>query len=185
MSEQAPGSSSVRPRYSSAPLPPYSYVAGFAPHPVSDPRGHMHGLPHVRAAALEPESWQASDVYRDAIDLFNHGFYWEAHEAWESLWHAAGRQGVVATWLKLLIKLAAAGVKAREGNAVGVERHARRAFVLLEDLRKLLPAGATRYCGLELPLVERIAKELIEHATEFNLPQPLLLLPQWLPLGET
>ncbi|MER9222262.1 DUF309 domain-containing protein [Mesorhizobium sp. M0644] len=23
------------------------------------------------------------------IDLINHGYYWEAHEAWEPLWHAA------------------------------------------------------------------------------------------------
>ncbi|WP_394885884.1 DUF309 domain-containing protein (plasmid) [Mesorhizobium sp. AaZ16] len=23
------------------------------------------------------------------IDRFNHGYYWEAHEAWEPLWHAA------------------------------------------------------------------------------------------------
>ncbi|MER9586456.1 DUF309 domain-containing protein [Mesorhizobium sp. M0276] len=23
------------------------------------------------------------------IDLFNHGYYLEAHEAWEPLWHAA------------------------------------------------------------------------------------------------
>ncbi|MER9856292.1 DUF309 domain-containing protein [Mesorhizobium sp. M0098] len=31
-----------------------------------------------------------SDVFRWGIDLFNHGYYyWEAHEAWEPLWHAA------------------------------------------------------------------------------------------------
>ena len=49
-------------------------------------------------------------------DLLNHGFYWEAHEAWETLWHAAGRKGEIADFLKGLIKLAAAAVKAREGN---------------------------------------------------------------------
>jgi hypothetical protein len=38
-----------RPRYSELPLPPYSYVPGFTPHPVSDPRGHMHGAAHEPA----------------------------------------------------------------------------------------------------------------------------------------
>ncbi|TGQ49534.1 DUF309 domain-containing protein, partial [Mesorhizobium sp. M1C.F.Ca.ET.210.01.1.1] len=28
-------------------------------------------------------------MFRWGIDLFNHGYYWEAHEAWEPLWHAA------------------------------------------------------------------------------------------------
>ncbi len=69
-----------------------------------------------------------------AIDLFNHGFYWEAHEAWEALWHAAGRKGAAADFLKGLIKLAAAGVKAREGRAAGVRQHAQRAEELFTHM---------------------------------------------------
>lgn len=122
------------PRYSGVPLPPYSYVSGFAPHPVSDPRGHMHGQVHEAPPPLDPAAWRSSPTYLYAADLFNHGFYWEAHEAWESLWHAAGRSGPVATLLKALIKLAAAGVKAREGNPTGVQRHARRASELIREL---------------------------------------------------
>ncbi|HYO25577.1 MAG TPA: DUF309 domain-containing protein [Lacipirellulaceae bacterium] len=99
-----------RPRYVAAPLPPYSYVPGAAPHPVSDPRGHMYGLAHETVEPLAPDEWRQSESYLRAVDLFNHGFYWEAHEAWESLWLAAGRAGPVATWMKGLIKLAAAAV---------------------------------------------------------------------------
>ena len=98
-------------------LPPYSYVPGKFPHPLSDPAGHSY------AHAAAPQA----DEFAYAVDLFNHGYYWEAHEAWESLWHAAGRSGPRADGLKGLIKLAAAGVKAREGNVRGVTRHARRA----------------------------------------------------------
>ena len=65
-----------------------------------------------------------------AADLFNNGYYWEAHEAWEGLWHAYRRSGAKADFVKGLIKLSAAGVKAREGNASGVSRHARRAVEL-------------------------------------------------------
>ncbi len=173
-----------RPRLTTLPLPPYSYVPGHAPHPVSDPLGHMYGHVPEAVAPLDPRNWRASEAYRFAIDLFNHGYYWEAHEAWESLWHAAGRAGVVAIWCKTLIKLAAAGVKAREGNPTGVERHARRALELLGEARELLPPDAECYCGIELAYIARIAKELADGARDFNLPQPKLLLPQWLPTAD-
>ena len=46
---------------------------------------------------------------------------------------AEGRTGKVADILKGLIKLAAAGVKAREGKPAGVRRHARRAEELFRE----------------------------------------------------
>ncbi|MER9007639.1 DUF309 domain-containing protein [Mesorhizobium sp. M0862] len=30
-------------------------------------------------------------MFRWGIDLFNHGYYWEAHEAWEPLWQTANQ----------------------------------------------------------------------------------------------
>jgi predicted metal-dependent hydrolase len=78
------------------------------------------------------DNWRANPHYLRAVDLFNFGYYWEAHEAWEGLWIAAGRTGPVADALKGLIKLAAAGVKAYEGRPAGVRRHARRALELLD-----------------------------------------------------
>lgn len=175
----------TRPRYSDLPLPPYSYVPGHAPHPVSNPRGHLHGAAHVPAPPLDPDTWRQSSAYLYAIDLFNHGFYWEAHEAWESLWHAAGRAGVVASWLKALIKLAAAAVKLREGNAAGVERHSRRALQLLAEVRSELPREASLYCGLRLDGVEAVGHSLARLATEITIqPKPELLLTQWLELAD-
>lgn len=109
------------------PFPPYAYVPGRQPHPVSDPAGHAFGVPQTPASPLDPSQPMNSQEFTFAVDLFNHGYYWEAHEEWEQLWHAAGRTGPVATLLKGLIKLAAAGVKAREGNVAGVKRHAHRA----------------------------------------------------------
>ena len=112
------------PRYApQLPLPPYSYVPGLFPHPVSDPVGHMHGQHEA--------DMPRDDATSFGFDLFNHGYYWEAHEAWEHCWVAEDRQGELADALKGLIKLAAAGVKAREGKPEGVRRHARRAEQLL------------------------------------------------------
>ena len=74
---------------------------------------------------------------------------------------AAGRKGADATALKGLIKLAAAGVKAREGNAAGVERHARRAAELFRaalsercSARRQLPSP---WAGLHLPALAVVA----------------------------
>jgi uncharacterized protein len=120
------------PRYCpSRQLPPYSYVPGLSPHPMSDPRGHSFGATHPAAQPLDETSFATNKNYLYAIDLFNHGFYWEAHEEWESLWHAAGRTGPTADFLKGLIKLAAAGVKLREGRAAGVKQHAQRSAELI------------------------------------------------------
>ncbi|WP_292396668.1 DUF309 domain-containing protein, partial [Mesorhizobium sp.] len=52
------------------------------------------------------------------IDLFNHGYYWEAHEAWEPLWHTAKQSTQHRLFFKGLILLAAAArVKIREGES--------------------------------------------------------------------
>lgn len=180
MSESA---DEARPRYSDAPLPPYSYVPGHAPHPVSDPAGHMHGKAHESPPPLDPGAWRESAAYLYGVDLFNHGYYWEAHEAWESLWHAAGRAGTTATWLKALIKLAAAGVKVREGNAAGATRHARRALDLVKETRASLSDGREEFCGLRFEEVDNAARWIEERAARgFKTPEPMVMLPVWLRL---
>ncbi|HKM55100.1 MAG TPA: DUF309 domain-containing protein, partial [Isosphaeraceae bacterium] len=67
---------------------------------------------------------------------FNAGYYWEAHETWEPLWHAHGRRGATAALIQALIKLAAAGVKIRERKPQGARTHAARAALLLEQSRQ-------------------------------------------------
>lgn len=159
-----------RPRLTERTFPPYSYVPGHAPHPVSDPQGHMHGEEHEPAESLDSTAWQDSEEYLFGFDLFNHGFYWEAHEAWEALWHAAGRKGELANFFKGLIKLAAAAVKAREGNPRGVARHASRALELLAGIQH------SNFCGLEMATVIAQGETLKGRAETFDRPQPELLL---------
>lgn len=62
-------------------------------------------------------------MYLRGIDLFNHGFYWESHEAWEAVWISAGRRGSVADFLKALIKVAAAA-SALAGESCSVTQQA-------------------------------------------------------------
>jgi hypothetical protein len=145
------------------PFPPYTYVPGKSPHPVRDPAGHMYGEA-PQPAELVVDDWPRCRAYLRGIDLFNHGYYWEAHEVWESLWHAAGRRGPVADFLKGLIKLAAAGVKTLEGTPTGRTRHARRAAELFRAAmasdEQSIDFPEPRMMGLPLLQMETSAFEL-------------------------
>lgn len=146
-------------------LPPYSYVPGLFPHPESDPQGHSFRAEPSPPTAPTQTTWRQCPEYLWGIDLFNCGYYWEAHESWERVWLACGRQGEIADFLKGLIKLAAAGVKAREGTAVGVERHARRAQELFEIVSRR--AGPEcKLLGMSLPELETAARVLCGNAQD-------------------
>jgi predicted metal-dependent hydrolase len=131
-------------------LPPYTYVPGRSPHPVTDPVGHSFGRVPEPATAIDADNWHTNRAYLYGIDLFNHGYYWEAHEAWEGLWHLCGRKGTIADFLKGLIKLAAAGVKVREGQSRGVRSHAANAATLFRCTAERLSRTDARYLGLRV-----------------------------------
>ena len=127
------------------PLPPYSYVSGHGlPHPVNDPHGHLFNSPEPAPRSLDqlpddPTSRRRAIAalfathpdWLYALDLFNEGYAWEAHEAWEQFWHALGRTTPEARFVQGLIHLAAAAVKIREGKPTGVTKHTQRARELL------------------------------------------------------
>jgi uncharacterized protein len=149
------------PRYvPDRPLPPYTFVPGRSPHPVSDPAGHQFGQTPEAPDPLDADTWQTNRAYLYGIDLFNHGYYWEAHEAWESLWHLCGRKGTTADFLKGLIKLAAAGVKHRQGTPAGVRSHARRAADLFTAAARSPGSETDFYLGLRVTELIALAKEI-------------------------
>ena len=141
------------------PFPSYAFVPGKHPHPVTDPNGHSYGATRSIPEPLDPRHPEKSRTFLNGIDLFNAGFYWEAHEAWEELWISAGRGGELASFLKGLIKLAAAGVKMREGTIAGVKRHGSRAMELFQALRA---DGHHFYCGMEVATLICNAREFAE-----------------------
>ena len=127
--------SMLRPRWlPQKSFPPYAYLPGREPHPVRDPTGHSY---HVEPIPVAAEAPLASDIFLWGLDLFNHGYYWEAHEAWESLWQVAERGSSLRMLFKGLILLSAAGVKIRERKHVAAATHARRAAALLRRLMKV------------------------------------------------
>jgi uncharacterized protein len=149
------------------PLPPYSYVPGRFPHPIRDPAGHSFGHRGVPLAEFSADQWSRCKPYLLGIDLFNHGFYWEAHESWEAVWQAARGEPLLADFLKALIKLAAAGVKLREQRFLGVLRHSVRALQLLTDVRNRWPFETTaseppNLLGLPIDQLISQTQELVE-----------------------
>lgn len=130
----APGSMS-RPRWlPEKNFPPYAYLPGRQPHPVRHPMGHSY---QVEPMAVTAEVSLGSEVFLWGLDLLNHGYYWEAHEAWEGLWQVADRDDLSRMLFKGLILLSAAGVKIREGKYAAAVRHAGRAAALLRRLAKM------------------------------------------------
>lgn len=113
-------------------LPPYAHLPGQTPHPASDPRGHRFadGLPPL-PSPLTRIAWDQSLLI--GIELFNHRYFWEAHEVWEQLWKAVGRTSSAGQLAQGLIKLAAAGVKYHTNQPAAACRHARRGIALIQS----------------------------------------------------
>lgn len=98
------------PRYCDVPFPAYRFVPGREPHPTSDPEGHSYvadGEEHPPVNLLPPELWRESVDYLFGCDLYNHAYWWEAHEAWEGLWQLTDKDGPQGRFLSGLIKAAA------------------------------------------------------------------------------
>ncbi|MFO0864985.1 MAG: DUF309 domain-containing protein [Gemmataceae bacterium] len=136
------------------PIPAYTHIPGKTPHPHSDPAGHRHPVPS--AEPYDPARWDQCPAYLHGIDLFDSGFFWEAHEAWEQLWHAVGRCGPDADLVKGLIQLAVAGVKHLQEMPESMRWHAKRAAELLASCR------TPEYRGLDIAKITKIATSIAD-----------------------
>ena len=162
----------------SAELPAYTFVPGTAtPHPVRDPRGHSHARKGRPSLPLTAENWADNRTYLLALDYFNSGYYWEAHEEWERLWRISGPESTVGRFLRGLIKLAAAGVKVREYSIHGVRRHAASAGEVFADVAA--EVGTDRYCGLEFTMLQFAADRAaqISYDRDYPVGKPIRVFP--------
>jgi hypothetical protein len=138
-------SSTMTRRYSTAALPPYRYVPGESPHPVLDPLGHSYGV-HEGGEPFDADRWSSCATYLVAIDLFNFGYYWEAHEELERLWRGAGRRTDTGVFLQGLIQVAAALLKHSMGRTASANRLAAKGCTKL----RTIPEPHLGICGPDI-----------------------------------
>lgn len=130
------------PRYSRSAFPDYRFIPGRSPHPTRDPAGHSYGKEATALPAFDPAAWRDCESYLYGVDLFNHGYWWEAHEAWEACWIAAGRTSPTGLFLQGLIQVAAACLKKHQGYDGAARR-------LAGDGLEKFPARAGTLLGID------------------------------------
>ena len=108
MSASIPSPDPSPPRRSVLPLPGRRHLPGEGPHPAAE--GFV---------AVADWDW--------ACDLFDHRYYWEAHEAWEAAWAPLRRTSPEARFLQGLICGAAFVIKHHQGRHGGAARLLERA----------------------------------------------------------
>jgi hypothetical protein len=140
-----------RPRYGTLPFPAYRFLPGRTPHPRRNPQGHSFGLPEPRPLPFKHEVWSTSEDYLYAVDLYNFDYWWEAHEVFEGLWHACGRNTEAGNFFQALIQVAGANIKHELGNEAAAQNLARSGLLRLRDT-------PPRYMGLDtVAFADRVA----------------------------
>lgn len=128
-------------------LPPYAYLPGRDPHPTRHPQGHSFGRDEAARPYLPPQRWRENEDYLLGVDLYNQGYLWEAHEAWEGIWHPARGNPLLADYLQGLIQCAAAALKLPMGQPAGL---AKLSALALERLERVHDASPKGYMGLDV-----------------------------------
>lgn len=143
-------------------LPPHAFVPGCGVRP-DDSGACDH--------PVVPDNWSTHALYQHGVDLYNHGYFWEAHEAWESLWHLCPRASGERLLLQGLIQLAAAHLKRRQLDLL---RGSRLVHSAVARLRTAASLSGDPLLGID---VERLCQAATEHAIARDLcPWPLLRL---------
>lgn len=139
------------PRYTQRPLPSYRYVPTQNPHPVIDPKGHSYQKKEEKPDFLPPDLWMQNEFYLYGIDLFNGGFWWEAHEAWETVWMTTPKTDLTGQFLQGLIQFSAALLKLFSGSERGFQNLTRESLQRLNFcLGELEQKKLRTFMGLDL-----------------------------------
>ena len=129
----------------------------------------MAGDDDALPPALQAQRYWESEAYLFACDLYNYGYFWEAHEGWEGLWHALGRRGLVADIVRYLILATAAHVKVRQRSLAGVRSLSRRAIDGIDDAAALTGGP---FMGIDLDDFARRMRAYFEPARGGHYPDP-------------
>lgn len=145
-------------RYCDIPFPPYAFRPGKNPHPRRDLKGHHFGKREEVSPPTSPDDWKSTLLYLYGIDLFNHEYYWEAHEVWESLWKGLDSSGTHALFLQALIQLSASHLKHVLKEEEGRRLHFSAAEKKFHDIQKEV---GPNYMGIDMDQLLRQPTQII------------------------
>lgn len=143
-----------------APLPETPYWPG-----VNQRDPSFHIIPRS-----ENTPWREHPGYLHGIDLFNHGCYWEAHEAWEDLWLPLDKEDPVRIHTQGLIQASAALLKIRLQQPQPASTIWYRGKARLEEIQLRFPNEIFR--GIELvEFCKNIDRIIEQEDSDFTQPQ--------------
>ncbi len=154
------------PRYTKRPFPTCRYLPSQAgdrhPHPRKDPGEDSCAWETLPLKRFTPDDWRICEPYLYGIDLFNHGYWWEAHEIFETVWLAAGQRSTVCgQFVQGLIQLAAAQLKRLIEEPRGAQSLTQAGIEKLSQVEGI-------YLGIEVaPLIVDVQRCLHEDRGEF------------------
>lgn len=132
------------------PLPDYRYIPGQMPK-----NEHRGDIPKIKIENLPPEKWRENEAYLYGLDLFNHHFFYEAHEVWEEIWIKVGKKTTQGKFLQALIQLAAAKLKILMGEPSPAKRLNLKAKELFQDaLNSGIGEERGKFMGIQLKFFE-------------------------------
>ena len=108
-------------------FPKVPYRPGLGPRPVD---AHDSDLDAWDGSA---KHLLANSEFRWGIDLYNHSYYWEAHEVWEELWILADKQSGARLLVQGLIQCSGAALKALIGQSEGCARLSFKGLAKIES----------------------------------------------------
>ncbi|MGB1661241.1 MAG: DUF309 domain-containing protein [Planctomycetota bacterium] len=154
----------IIPRYQpNAPLPGVPYWPG-----VNQKDSDFHILPRQ-----SPGPWNKDHSYLHGVDLFNHGCYWEAHEAWEDLWLPLENEDPLRIFTQGLIQASAALLKIRLQQprpANSIWGRGKSRLVLIDSQQE-----DTHYRGIHIQKFCHVIDQIIENENP-QFPSPLIRL---------
>jgi Domain of unknown function (DUF309) len=142
-------------RYTTLRFPPRRHVPGGDRRPRRAP-------PERVPADWPAASWRRLEPWLYGVDLFNRFYFWEAHEAWESLWITAERETLAALALQGLIQIAAALLKVHAARPTSAFRLSAAGMAKLRHVAAAAPIlfgldlndAAARFAAYFAPLAE-------------------------------
>jgi predicted metal-dependent hydrolase len=125
-------------RYTELELPKIAYIPGQTERPSSK----SYKLHDRKAIPITDCRGDKNIHLLYGIDLFNAGFYWEAHEAWEDLWRVETNREFRDV-IQGLIQITGGAVKVIQENSNGVTK-------LWSSALNYLKVGTTPICEVDM-----------------------------------